>query len=138
MVVNCVLDTASQCTYLNSRAIQGLGYDPESLSVVHYDVHSFAGIVSRPFKQIYVDTDLLSMPIPVLINDELDIEFNIPQFKTILRNLRRVSKIATNYPNKDQLKLDGIIGMDIIEPMNYSTIKVMNGKVYLFHNGIVP
>ena len=78
------------------------------------------------------------MPIPVLINDELDIEFNIPQFKTILRNLRKVSKIATNYPNKDQFKLDGIIGMDIIEPMNYSTIKVMNGKAYLFHNGIVP
>ena len=83
MVVNCVFDTASQCTYLNSRAIQDLRYDPESLSVVHYDVHSFSGIVSQQFKQINVNTELLSMPIPVLINDELDIEFNIDPFCVI-------------------------------------------------------
>ena len=43
--VNCVLDTASQRTYLNSRAIQDLEYDPELLSEAHYDVQSFGGVV---------------------------------------------------------------------------------------------
>ena len=60
------------------------------------------------------------------------------QFRTILRNLRKSFKIATNYPNKGKFKLDEIIGMDIIENMNYKTIKAMNGNAYLFENGIVP
>ena len=62
---------------MNSDAIKSLNYDADALPEVSLDINTFAGVVSRTYKQISLDNEYHDIPIPILIDDELKIEFKI-------------------------------------------------------------
>ena len=111
---------------MNSDAIKSLSYDADALPEVSLDINTFAGVVSCNYKQISLDNEYRDIPIPILIDDELKIEFKIPQMQDVLKNIKPGNfSVVTDYPNSECFKLDGLVGMDIIEGINFSTIDVL-------------
>ena len=81
--LNCLFDTASQRSYVNSDTIKSLNYDADALPEVSLDINTMAGVVSHTYKQISLDNEYHDIPIPILIDDELKIEFKVPQMQDV-------------------------------------------------------
>ena len=53
---------------------------------------------------------------PVLIDDELEINYNVEGFSHVVSNLKKLNfNLAAKFELSDQIKVHGLIGVDMIQ-----------------------
>ena len=66
--------------------------------------------------------------LPVLVDKDFDINLKIDHFGEVKKNLNNLKhKLAFTNNGSDQVRVQGLIGVDIIQFMDMKMIKCMNG-----------
>ena len=77
--------------------------------------------------------------LPVLVDEDLDINLNIDYFGEVKKNLKNPTyKLAFADNGSDQVRVHGLIGVDIIQFMDMKMIKCMNRIAWEFPTGMAP
>ena len=140
--VNCLLDTGSQRSYFSKGMAEKLKCKKHSLTPGDYEVNTFLGTRKKRLEEvvlgIQVDKDR-TFHLPVLVNEDFDINLNIDHFGEVKKNLNNLKyKLAFTDNGSDHVRVHGLIGVDIIQFMDVKIIKCMNGKAWEFPTGIAP
>ena len=106
----------------------------------NYEVSTFLGTRKKRLEEfvlgIHVDKDR-TFHIPVLVEEDFDINLKIDHFGEVKKNLNNLNyKLAFTDNGSDQVRIHGLIGVDIIQFMGMKTIKCMNGIAWEFPTGI--
>lgn len=91
--LNCLFDTGSQRTYFSRQVIEKLGCYRSFLTPVEYDVKTFLGSKKKKLNQVVVGIEVNkgnSLPLPVLIDDEFDMNLRFDNFKSVKNNLLKL------------------------------------------------
>lgn len=91
--LNCLFDTGSQRTYFFRQVIEKLVCYRSFLTPVEYDVKTFLGSKKEKLNQVVVGIEVNkgnSLPLPVLIDDEFDMNLRFDNFKSVKNNLLKL------------------------------------------------
>ena len=140
--VNCLLDTGSQRSYFHKGVAEKLKCKKHSFTLGDYEVSTFLGTRKKRLEEvvlgIHVDKDI-TFHLPVLVDEDFDINLKIDHFGEVKKNLNNLKyKLAFTDNGSDQVRIHGLIGVDIIQFMDMKTIKCMNGIAWEFPTGIAP
>ena len=129
--VNCLLDTGSQRSYFSKRVAEKLKCKKPSFTPGDYEVSTFLGTRKKRLEEvvlgIHVNKDR-TFHQPVLVDEDFDINLKIDHFGEVKKNLNNLKyKLAFTDNGSDQVRIHGLIGIDIIQFMDMKTIKCMNG-----------
>ena len=138
--VNCLLDTGSQRPYFSKGMAEKLKCKKHSFTPGDYEVNTFLGTRKKRSEEfvlgIHVDKDR-TFHLPVLVDEDFDINLKIDTFGEVKKNLNNLKyKLAFTDNGSDQVRIHGLIGIDIIQFMDMKTIKGMNGIAWEFPTGI--
>ena len=140
--VNCLLDTGSQRSYFSKGVAEKLKCKKHSFTPGDYEVSTF--LVTRKNRleevvlSIQVDKDR-TFHLPVLVDEVFDINLKIDPFGEVKKNLNNLKHVLAFTDNdSDQVRVHGLIGVDIIQFMDMKMIKCMNEKAWEFPTGIAP
>ena len=140
--VNCLLDTGSQRSYFFKGVGEKLKCKKHSITPGNYEVSTFLGTRKKRLEEvvlgIHVDKDR-TFHLPVLVDEDFDINLKIDNFGKVKKNLNNLKyKLAFTDNGSDQVRIHGLIGVDIIQFMDMKMIKCMNGIAWEFPTDIVP
>ena len=80
-----------------------------------------------------------SLPLPVLIDDEFDINLRFDNFKSIKNNLLNLNYKLAFLHEKNDIRVHGLLGIDVIQFMkNIKMVDCMKGSAWEFPTGISP
>ena len=77
--LNCLFDTGSQRTYFSRQVIEKLGCYKYFLTPVEYVIKTFLGSKTKKLNQVVMGIEVNkgnSLPLPVLIDDEFDMNLS--------------------------------------------------------------
>ena len=140
--VNCLLDSGSQRSYFSKGVAEKLKCKKHSFTPGDYEVSTFLGTRKKRLEEfvlgIQVDKDR-TLLLPVLVDEDFDINLKIDHFGEVKKNLNNLKyKLAFTNNGSDQIRIHGLIGVDIIQFMGMKTIKCMNGIAWEFPTAIAP
>ena len=140
--VNCLLDTGSQRSCFSKGVAEKSKCKKHSLTPGDYEVSTFLGTRKKRLEEvvlgIQVDKDRTSH-LPVLVDEDFDINLNIDHFGKVKKNLNNLKyKLAFIDNGSDQVRVHGLIGVDIIQFVDMKMIKCMNGIAWEFPTDIPP
>ena len=140
--LNCPFDTGSQRTYFSRQVIEKLGYNKSFLTPIEYDVKTFLGSKTKKLNQVVVGIELNkgnSLPLPVLVDDEFDMNLRFNNFKSVKNNLLNLNyKLAFLHEKKD-IRLYSLLGIDVIQfTKNIKIVDCMKSSAWEFPTGISP
>ena len=120
--VKCLLDTGSQRSYLTAEIIEQLKCDSELISEVNFDIKIFLGAQQRVLRESVFDVTFPNprkLPLPMLIDDNLNITLNVANIKTAVSNIQNVGHVPADDTlldlNDDQIFLNGLLGVDFLQ-----------------------
>ena len=140
--VNCLIDTGSQRSYFSKGMAEKLKCKKRSLTPGDYEVNTFLGTRKKRLEEVVLGIQMdkdRTFHLPVLVNEDFDINLNIDHFGEVKKNLNNLKyKLAFTDNGSDHVRVHGLIGVDIIQFMDVKIIKCMNGKAWEFPTGIAP
>ena len=140
--LNCLFDTGSQRTYFSGQVMEKLGCYKSFLSPVEYVVKTFLGSKTKKLNQVVVGIEVNkgnSLPLPVLIDDEFDMNLRFVNFKSIKSNLLNLNYKLAFLHEKNDIRVHGLLGIDVIQFMkNIKMVDCMKGSAWKFPTGISP
>ena len=143
ITLNCLMDSGSQRSYFSKEVLKKLNYNKPSLPCVSYEVKTFVSSKVKELNEVMLDINLNNnriLPLPVLIDDNLNIEFTINDFRFALQNFKKLGiNLAADYPDSDQIVVNGLIGCDLLQFMGpIKMVRIMNGSAWQMPSGICP
>ena len=140
--INCLLDTGSHWSYFSKGVAEKLKCKKHSFTPGDYEVSTFLGTRKKRLEEvvlgIQVDKDR-TFHLPVLVDEDFDINLNMDHFGEVKKNLNNLKhKLAFTDNDSDQVRVHGLIGVDIIQFMDMNIIKCINGIAWEFPTGIAP
>lgn len=139
---NCLFDTGSQRTYFSRNVIERLGCYKSLLTPVEYEVKTFLGSQTKKLNQLVVGIEVTkgsSLSLPVLIDDEFDMNLRFDNFKSVKKNLINLNYTLAFLHKKNDIRVHGLLGIDVIQFMkNIKMIDCMQGSAWEFPAGISP
>ena len=107
-----------------------------------YEVNTFLGTRKKRLEEVVlgipVDKDW-TFHLPVLVDEDFDINLKIDHFGEVKKNSNNLKyKLAFTENGSDQVRVHGLIGVNIIQFMDMKTIKCMNGIAWEFPTGTAP
>ena len=134
----CLIPAARGYTFLRG----GLKCKKHSFTPGDYEVSTFLSTRKKRLEEvvldIHVDKDR-TFHLPVLVDEDFDINLKIDHFGEAKKNLKNLKyKLAFTDNGSDQVRINGLIGVDIIQFMDMKMIKCMNGIAWEFPTGIAP
>ena len=141
--INVLVDTGSQRSYFPKSVVDMLGINIDGYKPKVYDVNTFLGRKVKELKQIVLDTTLTpgtTRPLAVLIDNEFDISFNFKDLAIALSNFKQLNyKLATEFEGTDEVKVQGLIGIDLIQFIkDAKVVDCMYGVAWQLPQGIMP
>ena len=144
--VRCILDTASQRSYVSGEVASYL-CDVGSLDEVKYEINTFIGTKSKTFKECIMALNIDIQPeikVPILVDDHMDLSFNIPGMNHAIRNLSRNSRLADiEFDEQNDncvFNCQALLGIDILQHLQFLSLsKVLGGSGFELENGkLIP
>ena len=140
--LNCLFDTGSQRTYFSGQVMEKLGCYKSFLSPVEYVIKTFLGSKTKKLNQVVVGIEVNknnSLPLPVLIDDEFDMNLRFDNFKSIKNNLLNLNYKLAFLHEKNDIRVHGLLGIDVIQFMkNIKMGDSMKGSAWEFPTDIFP
>ena len=129
-------------SYFSKEVVEKLKCKKHSFTPGYYEVITFLGTRKKRLEEVVLDIHVFKDRIfylPVLVDEDFDINLNIDHFGEVKKNLNNLKyKLAFTDNGSDQVRIHGLIGVDIIQFMDTKTIKWMNGIAWEFPTGIAP
>ena len=142
--VRCLLDTGSQRSYLAREVLDRLGC-ARSEDSVSYTVQSFLETGSRSFSEYSLSLDLSDgqgpFNMPILIDNEFDLTYEVEFLTQALENLRQNYKLADDSlgSNSNSIRIDGILGTDVLQYFSkLELVNCMQGQAFKVNSGLIP
>jgi len=144
--IRCLLDSGSQRTYLSKKVLDKLDICMENQQGTSYNIRTYLGVSTRMLKEISLDVyiDKFCFPLPLLIDEDLHLKYEVNFMDTALKNLKNKSyKLADDgfkEVNNSFFELDALLGTDLIEyfPL-LELVKCMSGSAFKLKDGsIIP
>ena len=140
---NALLDTGSSRSYINPKIAKLLAINQDNVSNVQYEVRTFLGAGTKELGettlQVYFPSGRYHA-LPIFIDANFCVDLEVRGLTQVVKNLR-----ALNIPlgaefsdSSDKLEINGLIGSDLIQYINFSTIKCMSGIALNIGNKIIP
>ena len=140
--LNCLFDTGSQRTYFSGQVMEKFGCYKSFLSPIEYVVKTFLGSKTKKLNQVVVGIEVNkgnSLPLPVLIGDEFDMNLRFDDFESIKNNLLNLNYKLAFLHEKNDIHVHGLLGIDVIQFMkNIKMVDCMKGSAREFPTGISP
>ena len=120
--VSCLLDTGSQRSYFSKGVAEKLKCKKHSFTPGDYEASTFLGTRKKRLEEvvlgIQVDKDR-TLHLTVIVDEDFDINLNIDHFGEVKENLNNLKhKLAFTDNGSDQVRVHGLIGVDIIHEDN--------------------
>ena len=140
---NALFDTGSSRSYINPKIAEKLAIRSDLVTNVEYEVRTFLGAGTKELGettlQVYFPSGRYHA-LPIFIDNEFNIDLEVRGLSQAVSNLR-----ALNIPlgadlggSSDKLEICGLVGSDIIQYINFSTVKCMSGIALNIENKIIP
>ena len=140
---NALFDTASSRSYINPKVANMLAIKGNLVTNMQHEVRTFLGMGTKSLGettlQVYFPSGKYHA-LPIFIDDSFYIDLEVRGLSRVVTNLR-----ALNYPlgaefneSSDKLEINGLIGSDIIQYINFFTVKCMSGIALNIENKIIP
>ena len=138
--LNCLFDTGSQRIYFSGQVMETLGCYKSLLTTVESFVKTFLGSKTKKLNQVVVGIHVNkgnSLPLPVLIDDEFDMNLRFDNFKSVKNNLLNLNYKLAFLHEKNDIRVNGLLGIDVIQFMkNIKMVDYMKGSAWEFPTGI--
>ena len=107
---------------------------------VEYVVKTFLESKTKKLNQVVVGIQVNkgnSLPLPVLIDDEFDMNLRFDNFKSVKNNLLNLNYKLAFLHEKNDIRVNGLLGIDVIQFMkNIKMVDCMKGSAWEFPTGI--
>ena len=84
---NCLFDTGSQRPYLSEHVINELSCSESDLAPVEFEIKTFLGSKVKKLNQVTLEIEVnrekKNLSLPVLVDDDFDIEFKFDGYKNV-------------------------------------------------------
>lgn len=141
----CLCDTGSQRSYISKNIAKELCADLTQLHDIPFDVQTFIGTEQRSFKQIPLGIkicDQNTITMPLLVDDNLKLKYNITGLDFALGNLKSNYKLADSsfYNNNSSVfEIEVLLGIDILQFFpSFQLSPCMNGSCFTMGDKIIP
>merc|ERR1712121_83770 len=140
---NALFDTCSSRSYIDASVASRLGINQEEVLKIEYEVKTFLG---GGTKSLGVVTLIISLPsgreiaTPVFIDYSFDVKHEVCGLATVVKNLRAegVNLVAEFSENSNFVPIQGIIGQDILDFIEFRKVPCMNSSALELANGLMP
>ena len=140
---NALLDTGSSRSYINPKVVKKLSIKQDMVTNVQYEVRTFLGAGTKELGeatlQVYFPSGRYHA-LPIFIDSNFCVDLEVRGLSQLVSNLRALNTTlgAEFSDSMDKLEINGLIGSDIIQYLDFSTIKCMSGKALKVGNKIIP
>ena len=130
---NVLFDTASIRSYINPKIAKLLAIRKDFVNPVQYEVRTFLGAGIKDLGETTLQVHFPSgryHSMPIFIDENFYVDLEVRGLSQVVKNLRALDCPlgATYNKNSDKLQIDGLIGMDVIQYIDFSTVKCMAGR----------
>ena len=140
---NALFDTGSSRSYIDPKVANQLAISQDMVTHVQYEVRTFLGAGT---KELGETTLLVYFPsgnyhaLPIFIDDNFCVNLEVRGLRQVVTNLRALNTPlgAEFSDSSDKLEINGLIGSDILQYINFSTVKCMFGKALKVENKLIP
>ena len=143
--VRCLVDTGSQRSYLSESIAKHLCHDIKQAFVLDCDVSTYLSQDTKEFKQMSTGIKIgkTFVSVPLLIDSTFDITYDVPGMSAVVskfkeNNIRLLDEAFNLDTNHDQIKVDMLMGIDVLQHMTYHTTQLLGGSCIVMFNKISP
>jgi len=137
--VRFLIDTGSQRSYVSTSVLRQLNMDVGEKSDML--INTFVDKAFRGFSETALTIELpekRKCVLPFLVNDDFNLQFTIEGLKVAHENVGKKFKLMEKL-RKDEIYLDGLLGVDAIQCFTKcEIISCLGGTALKFSSGIVP
>ena len=143
-MLNCLLNSGSQRSYLSDEVVKGLGITTDSLPSLQFNMKTFLREDIQCLKEASINIAVgdNSLPIKVLFDHKTNLNLPISRLDDLTRNLKSaVFKLAADFDKtvNGEIKVEGLIGINAIQHMeSFQKINCMWGCAWKLSSGIIP
>ncbi|CAL4096798.1 unnamed protein product, partial [Meganyctiphanes norvegica] len=135
--------TGSSRSYINSRMARLLSLDFQRVSNVEYEVRTFLGAGTKKVGETSVQVFFPSgrfLALPIFIDKNFELDLEVRGLKQLILNLKSQNiPLGADYSsNSDKVQIDGLIGSDLIQFIQFSTVPCMHGQALCIENKLSP
>lgn len=143
--VRCMLDLASQRSYISESVVRGLGIDLSKLQSYTCQIKTFIGTKQKQVREVNLSVNLNNQTevIPFIIEENLNLDFEVSNLAKAIQNIKIAGfKLADR--EFDQLSgdkvhnLKALIGVDVLQHFKFWTVPCLGGAALETQRGIIP
>ena len=110
---------------------------------MQYEVKTFLGSGHKMLGESTLEVHFPSgrhLPLPILIDSDFKINIEVRGLTNVISNFKFFKvPLAAEYGDAyDSVVVNGLIGTDLLQHINFSTSKFMNGSVLRVDTGFIP
>ena len=141
--VSFLLDSGSQRSYVSNDVIRRLNLNCEDNIQSDILISTFIDTSCKKFSEssLSIDVNGNGKPFlfPFLINEEVNLQYHIEGLGSALANVRKKFPLSGGYVNSDEVKLEGLIGVDVIQCFEeFKLVPCLGGSVIKTPKYVVP
>ena len=145
--VRCLLDMASQKSYLSPSVLRKLGCGKINSPFHNYDIKTFAGVKNKNIQEVKMEVSINSNELAsysFLIDEDMDLNHSVPGLKNTILKLKQqgvpLADEALHYVENDTLgNIECLLGMDVLQDIfPFYFIRLNKGSAIMTHQGLIP
>ena len=143
IIFNALFDTGSSRTYINPKIANLLAIKRKFVNNVQYEVRTFLGSGTRDLGETTLEVFFPSgkyHALPIFIDDKFHVDLEVRGLSQLIGNLKKLNyPLAADYKaSSDKLEIHGLIGADVIQYIQFSTVPCMAGIALKIQDKIIP
>ena len=140
---NALVDTGSSRSYINPKVAQILQIGSDYLTEVEYNVRTFLGSGLKKLAETSLTVYLPSgryLSLPMFVDSQFKLELEVRGLNKLVHNLNKLKfNLGTDYtPDSDAILIDGLLGMDVLQFVQFATVPCMSGQALRMADKFIP
>ena len=140
---NALLDTGSSRSYINPKISRRLAICSTDVRNVEYEVRTFLGSGVKKLGETCLKVHFPSgryLSLPIFVDQTFKLELEVRGLQQLVSNLNKLNyPLGADYPtNSDRMQIDGLIGIDLLQFMQFVSVPCMHGQAFKVANKFIP
>ena len=113
------------------------------LTEVEYNVRTFLGSGLKKIAETSLTIYLPSgsyLSLPMFVDSQFKLDLEVRGLKQLVNNLNKLKfNLGADFPSdSDEILIDGLLGMDVLQFVQFATVPCMNGQALRMADKIIP